>query len=1452
MSYLDRGDWKKVLDKKEHSSVKKTGISELLEGYEKAKKKGDNAALVLSLQEVREKAEAVKAKYAKLKTLTDYLDLMAKDAKVEIDRIKATLDDADDDDLEGADSTLAEVLAKVKTATDETRKYSFALAPSKVSTGLVVSKKATQRKHIKQAMDMRGKPGVYFQGGCFFDKGKYVFEFPEAPPAGMAKAIRQAARLHAEMGIKVIVRGGGVEFDDDSDSEYEEAGEVKAAGGGATKYPRRDAVDPIIAKVMLLPPANREDAISGAVGKFNMLRKQAQGDVDLTDAERPAVIAELDAALKKLHIAGEVPPTRTAFPTEADWMGLLDRCMRLDPEKRAAGFDAMRTKMREVLNQISASTTLTDKERQSELALLNKVMAAAKQKVPEFGNAAVNAGETGLLGRLNALETDFDQARKQGVLPAEIQTDLLQAIAAARKALANKDKSSGDLLDTLEAKIKAALSVAFEANSDKDRRKKQDALYNSVAPGVALIKKASFAPGMANMMFKNGNDLVMDDRLEAIANEFRACEKKPDPAALARLSSTAQSYLNDVTSTIDGLDPDAANYAASLKGLEAKAKAARDAVQRARLVELANKIEAVGAPPWDDVKTEQMTELQIAFFFEEGAVKQGAASFGAPTLSSDASGPAAGVNAAWWIKRAAKDGDRGDTERTYIFKPQVLEATSFNGIPDKGGSMREVMAATLSDALVGAGFDVGVCPTKLVEIDSAKLADLPIAAQGPARTLGAVQELAANDGPIVDAMNDDPEGFTKTVDHKNLSDIAVFDLMFLNLDRHAKNLLVKKGPDGKNKVIPIDHGIGMPDAEGLTLNRARLTGEQNVMNNDILRAGEPLAPETLANLKRLDARAMTADLLKKQQELEARHPDSAGKLDPTEYDRMASRIEFMQAAGDLMTAKEITQAIATYSSQINQTAKADMPRLAAALKAKMDGLAKASAEIAQYIPPDVDNKARFDLLMGLGWCVGLGYDAMVQWERENADLVLRILRAKIENPEARKEYDHLKATIPDEDLEKLDLKGRTMGKQVEMMRTKAAQLRNKARSKPFDDAAASDDTQKAFVNTPQAQQDLKDILAFRPKANLKTDKDKLNALRNWDVIKAHGGVAELPAARAAFPGNKADSLVAISALLAAWQEFQALGGMTEYLALGGQNISDATAEDRNIMFRELKRQRDSGNADRIRALDEGRIQASQNAQFDKMAKALYAQLPDVLRRERQKEFFAQHQEALADFKAGKVNLAQGKLDRLALSMSKQLPQDAIDEKQNKEKYDELGQAVAQAQKDRPDLDLARVSTALKSVAALIARRDLTPIDRALYRIELVLDGLLNGADSKYTAYQAELKTFETRATRTRTSVGGKLIDDMLAEAKAYLAAFDMKPYKPLIPKIRSMLVYTEQYQALAAKGQAWKAAPEVKSKFAAHLAKIEKLLAQGDSGGAQGLLMAGRKLFPDVITAEFG
>ncbi|CAI9101116.1 OLC1v1038370C1 [Oldenlandia corymbosa var. corymbosa] len=101
---------------------------------------------------------------------------------------------------------------------------------------------------------------------------------------------------------------------------------------------------------------------------------------------------------------------------------------------------------------------------------------------------------------------------------------------------------------------------------------------------------------------------------------------------------------------------------------------------------------------------------------------------------------------------------------------------------------------------------------------------------------GSLQLFVENDGSCEDRG---PNAFPVDEVHK----IAVLDMRMANADRHAGNILVGKGEDGRTVLIPIDHGYCLPESfEDCTFDWLYWP-----------QARQPFSPDTLEYIRSVDA-----------------------------------------------------------------------------------------------------------------------------------------------------------------------------------------------------------------------------------------------------------------------------------------------------------------------------------------------------------------------------------------------------------------------------------------------------------------------------------------------------------------------------------------------------------------------------------------------------------------------
>ncbi|MEM7239657.1 MAG: hypothetical protein AAF501_17765, partial [Pseudomonadota bacterium] len=590
--------------------------------------------------------------------------------------------------------------------------------------------------------------------------------------------------------------------------------------------------------------------------------------------------------------------------------------------------------------------------------------------------------------------------------------------------------------------------------------------------------------------------------------------------------------------------------------IEEREKVAIEALKRTRLTKVANEFETLGPPPWDSATAEKAAELQAAFFFQEAAVKHGTANYEAPALDAGEGG----ASGSWWIERSEGSAKDDKSEKKYIFKPSSREATAFRGLPPGSGAPREVLAKKLDELMVGLGFEVGVCPTSLVDIDSSSLGGDMDPDLGP--QLGSMQKLTASDGPAGPMLTEDPE-LIKAIGKKNFDDIAVFDMVFCNFDRHGKNVLIEKDEEtGVAKLLPIDHGSALADPDTIRANRRALLPPDNFMADPGLPQGNmPLGPESRDALKRMDPDAMLRQMKQERTDLEGRHDGAKGMVKDPELNAMANRVRFMQAVCDDMPVSEMFECLAYAGKRIAECKPDDLADLVKDIRAestaRREGLEEYK-EFAKALDGSISSISRS--LQDLGWATSINLDNMEAWINDNAALVARVLKSRIVNPEGEREKQRMIALIkPHRPEIEREIENRPLSDQLDT-------LHQFGKSYEYPVPDSDDALEREYLRLGGDDQ-IKELLEEWP------NEDDARARRKNQV----------------------------GALLR-YQDLQALGGVKRFVELGG---ALARAEQMINVIRQIKDREGSQTArDKVEKMKPEEVEASRKAAWDSSLKAI--------------------------------------------------------------------------------------------------------------------------------------------------------------------------------------------------------------------------------------------------------
>lgn len=1202
--YLRTRDWKAVLKKSENRSVKKTGISGTLDDYASALKKNDTGKMVSALERLATTAEQVKKKYKDKGSIVEFLDGAIKEARTRQQALTKTLDIEDE---ENDENDLGKALGRVRQLSED-RAWHFVLVPGKPSPGFVISKKPIKKKNLNTAFEMRGKRGVFFVGRCFFESGKYILQLEDKPVPGLAKAAKRAAQLHAEVSIKVIVRGAGVELDDDTDMDsMDDGGDAPLLDEG-----RLEAFEAKVAQIAAAvdkfetsPNAKKDGAADGISGAIRVTQGQIENDDLLDDGQKNTLLSQLTDLRARVDAAAAPAPANPAakYPTLAQWEKLIEGIVRLDPAKRLDAQKKLLARFTQVRDMFRQDEDLIEPQR-SEVAdifrdVAEKLRAATEQR-DALGQAGSEPANSELARRMQAIERRYDQMIKTPAIDQDRVAKVGQVFQILRKVFASGGLDPADSrIARVEELLENMAQQAF-AHQQSDKRAEGHAqMHEALSISMEFMRKAMVPTGVIKDQQAVRDAAAEIPEIAGMLSAMRDATQTPDKDNGAAMEAAARSVLAKAKAKQD----------------EDTAALAAQVLARGTMMRLVAEYEDLGDPPWDTAKADKASELQAELFFLEGAITQGKPNYEAPDLGNEG-----GASESWWIERQdVSDPGNPDGKKKYIFKPAELEATVLTGLPPGSGAPREVLAKRLDELMAGAGFDIGVSPTTLASIDAAHLGTID-PAKGP--MMGSMQQLAPADGALADNVLDF-EAFSETIDKKNFDDVAVFDMLFANLDRHSKNMLYKTDPDtGKTYLVPIDHGSALPDPEALYASRSSIGGGTNIMAHEqMVPAQSPLGAETVEALMRMDADQMVADLKQARSDMADRHEAAEGMISDAAIDALGARIRFIQAAAaeDIPVAR-LFEMLAVGALDIARTGPDDMADLARRLNQTVIEFAAAKADISDFAltVPEVngapDRGRVHDVLRDLGWAGTTTKSDFDSWLDENPELAARIIKMNMENPALLDEIERLRPLALQNDP---DIEAKATGK------------RTVERYLLFVKASLGDALQPPANNTPLDE--------------LKQEFDRLGGM---DALNA--AFREFPvdvSSHIKEPAGSDDDIrygwLDRVACLRKWAAYQNEGGTAEVLRRGGMLPREGSIQ--NVLLRLIEKKASSDAVQDILTMDDDAIIERSAEQYETLLARLDDQIETIRHAEYSEKYAAERDLAAQQWQEGKATAAIGSI-----------------------------------------------------------------------------------------------------------------------------------------------------------------------------------------------------------------
>jgi hypothetical protein len=562
----------------------------------------------------------------------------------------------------------------------------------------------------------------------------------------------------------------------------------------------------------------------------------------------------------------------------------------------------------------------------------------------------------------------------------------------------------------------------------------QATLFDEMAPVLDSVKKSSFREGQAALIGKQ--DLSAGTHFKAYLSKLAALEAKKAAGqkVTAKGGSTGLAFSGELktlcieliaaaeahlTHYEQDLNPAQKNEKSSLS----KKRYCEEGRLAARQYMMALDFDAIPDPRsplgWSDEDQMRAATVRAQVNYHE------------TYQTADKMGEGAGASESRWLQgadwkaeSAAKAGSlRTDddglnlptNQRVAIFKAAVGE-TAPDGMNDKkgAGAIKEALASANAKLFATqTGIDLGVPETNVVAIHRYELSGGgPEKGRGPDKTdpnlvIGSSQQSAGAKDEVAEmaATANTVRELIKTVD---VQKIAMLDIMSLNCDRHAGNLMLKPGTDGAPTMVPIDHGGSMPSRADFETAKGRIAGvaADGSIVNELLQmpsAYEPFDPQLLEQLDLLDPAAIEVGMKRQLAAMDAVHPgfDAAGKVPDSGLHMSKRAMMFMKRAARFLSPAEIQIALGQNGPALFDIDDAGFDVAADQVIAAFVPLKEAYKEV--LTGPMEQRQELIDWLQSNGWVQLHCERNFKEWSgaeflMKNPELALKLFRSKTPNP----------------------------------------------------------------------------------------------------------------------------------------------------------------------------------------------------------------------------------------------------------------------------------------------------------------------------------------------------------------------------------------------------------------------------------------------------------------------
>jgi hypothetical protein len=425
-----------------------------------------------------------------------------------------------------------------------------------------------------------------------------------------------------------------------------------------------------------------------------------------------------------------------------------------------------------------------------------------------------------------------------------------------------------------------------ETFNDMDIRTRE-VLENNLKNISQYRAKVEYLAGKSGKTFKRYQEML--SAFEELPTEERTPQKVEE---LKRAAQAYISHFEDEYSSSDKKD----------KNNLAKKSVCEDTVMELRKFEIARQFRDLASPPWDNVKSMKVASLKTALDIsslpkDKQRVEQ---------LDGDTANPG------FWINR-----DTGDKkQKTFIFKPSTSMGPDPR-FPDNGEPSREALAGRVAEILNGdLGFRLPMPETQVISIGRESFPKEALDALKDRigdkdSYVGSVQQFEQTAGSM-HSLDRPGRGLVST---QSTQEMAIFDTITLNTDRHAGNFLVRNEGNEK-QLVPIDHGLCFPPRSGADRITERMG---DVSSNALMRlpgSHEKFTPESLESIRRLDPGAMAEALKQERETLEGAHPETSGTLSDDAIELSRRSAMFLKLAAPRLTPAAVQIGLSRFHAEL--------------------------------------------------------------------------------------------------------------------------------------------------------------------------------------------------------------------------------------------------------------------------------------------------------------------------------------------------------------------------------------------------------------------------------------------------------------------------------------------------------------------------------------------------------